>query len=252
MAHPGAVSGSPRVPKAGELLAASLRQAIFDGEIQVGSYLIPERALAVETGLGRASVREALKSLEAEGLISSTVGRHGGYVVQKPPRDAVVRSLESFIRGGRISAQALLEVRRIVEPECAALAAVAGTPAEIDLLDRMTAELAGLTDDVARFLDTNILWHTAIAEASHNPILAAVMTAISKDIRIAIGAQEYDSPGMLRQAQRLHELIAAAIRERDPEAARRRMQRHLAAAAAVLETDRRVAPESNQRGGGAR
>lgn len=226
--------GRIHVASAGEVLADSLRALMFSGKLETGVLLPTERELAEESGLSRASVREALKILATEGLVSVTVGRSGGYAVQKPPRQAVIRSLDLFIHGQGIKRSSLLEVREVIEPSCAALAADRRDADCLERLDTLTKQMGPMTDDVPGFLELNIDWHIAVADASGNEILASVMTAISTNIRSAISAEEYRSVEHMREAQHLHEGIFNAIREQDSDAAYRRMHRHLTAANEVI------------------
>lgn len=226
--------GEIHVARAAEVMASTLRSEIFQGRIKPGTLLPTERELAAESGLSRASVREALKSLAHDGLLLAKVGRGGGYLVQEPPRDAVIRSLDVFIRGRAINGGALVEVRKVIEPACAAFAAERRSEHHLHRLRALTEEMSTMTDDITSFLDLNIDWHILIAEASGNEVLASVMVAISTNIRSAIGADEYGSPEMMQAAQRLHESVVKAIADGDAAAAHRRMHRHLHAAGEVI------------------
>jgi DNA-binding FadR family transcriptional regulator len=226
--------GSLRVSSAADAMADALRSGILSGEIARGSMLPTERELASESGLSRGSVREALKTLAIEGLVSSKVGRHGGYLVQEPPREAVVKSLDVFIRGRGIQQNSLLEVRAIIEPECAALAAGRRDADTLGHLRELTNRMASLTEDIPTFLDHNIDWHVAIAEALGNLVLSSVMTAISTNIRTATSITDYASGEMMRAAQHLHEVVVTAIADGDAEAAHRRMRRHIHATTEVV------------------
>jgi DNA-binding FadR family transcriptional regulator len=226
--------GRLRVSSAAEAMADALRSGILSGEIARGSMLPTERELASESGLSRGSVREALKTLAIEGLVSAKVGRHGGYLVQEPPREAVIKSLDVFIRGRGIQQNSLLEVRAIIEPECAALAAGRRDAETLEKLRDLTGRMSSLTEDIPAFLDHNIDWHVAIAEASGNLVLSSVMAAISTNIRTATSIVDYASAEMMRAAQHLHEGVVTAIADGDAEAAHRRMRRHIHATTEVV------------------
>ena len=79
------------VPKAADILANQLRDMIVSGRLTPGSFLPNERQLVTDSGLSRTSVRDALRVLESEGLISTKVGRSGGSMITLPGRDAVAR-----------------------------------------------------------------------------------------------------------------------------------------------------------------
>ena len=121
--------GPIRVIKGPETLATVLRDSILSGEIATGAALAPERTLVEQTGLSRATVREALRILETEGLVVSKPGRNGGARVQPMNGDAVARAVRVFVRGQRIGAAQLRETREIIEGATARLAAARRTDA---------------------------------------------------------------------------------------------------------------------------
>src|ERR1700739_2914491 len=111
------------VPKASDVLADDLRERILLGEFPEGTALPTERDLVAQTQMSRATVREALRILEVQGVIRIKTGRAGGAFVQKPDDESVADSVALVIRGRRIRMAALLETREAIEPACAQLAA---------------------------------------------------------------------------------------------------------------------------------
>lgn len=219
--------GALHVPRAADVLADALRDKILDGELEPGANLPAERDLAEESGLSRGTVRDALRMLELDGLVEIRSGRNGGAIVRRVGSDVLIRNLETFIRGREIRTRSLLEIRELVEPACASLVAERGDPdavAElVDLAERMRERM----DDVDEFLTLNAQWHIQMADASGNELLATFMQAIALEIRAATDLEDFNSADVLEAAQHAHETIIEAIRRRDPEAARRRMQRHV-------------------------
>jgi DNA-binding FadR family transcriptional regulator len=120
------------VPKAADVLAGILREKILDGELQEGVDLPHERDLCAQAGLSRASVREALRILEGEGLIATRLGRNGGSAVVRPTIATIERSVGIFIRGQGIRLEAVLETRAAIEPPSARFAAQHRTDADIE------------------------------------------------------------------------------------------------------------------------
>ena len=112
------------VPKASDVLAARLRELILSSGLAEGTPLPPERELVAQSGLSRASVREALRVLETEGLVLTRAGRNGGSQVRRPGRESISRSFELFVRSHGVRFEALLEAREAIEPAAAALAAI--------------------------------------------------------------------------------------------------------------------------------
>jgi GntR family transcriptional repressor for pyruvate dehydrogenase complex len=170
--------------------------------------------------------------LEAEGLLSrKTVGRYGGSVVQKTPDHTIRRQLDLFIRGRSISFEDLLRTRQAIEPMLAQLAAVHRTDADLAEIRRRTIALEMAFPDNRHLITLlNVDWHIAVAAASHNELLNALMTGISGALKHAAPSEDYDGVdeaclGVIGA----HRKILEAIEKKDPQAARRRMERHLSA-----------------------
>jgi len=216
-----------RVPKASDLLAEQLRHKILEGELGPGEALPNERALAEESRLSRTAVREALRILEIDGLVSTRPGRNGGTFVRMPDADSVARSLDVFIRGRKVRFHDVLEVREEIEPICARLAAHHRTDADLEDLDVATEAVRDAFGDLPAFLTTNVQWHLTVARISHNELLAAFMLAISNAVRAATDIEDFNSDEVRRGAVKAHDRVAAAIRDGDSEAAMNSMRRHV-------------------------
>jgi GntR family transcriptional regulator, transcriptional repressor for pyruvate dehydrogenase complex len=219
-----------------ELLADALRDRILSGELKEGASLPGERDFVAMTGLGRGSVREAIRILESEGLLSpKSPGRYGQSVVQPAPDSSVHRQLELFVRGASISSVDLIETRLALEPTLARLAARNRDAADIARLRAVTADMAA-TDlaDRRRLKQLNSDWHVAVARASHNELLTAIMIGVSNAHDMANALERYGDDSHSRLMIAAHERILAAIEDGDEEAAMRRMARHLDAYSRTL------------------
>lgn len=221
--------GPIHVQKSSDVLAARIRTQILDGRIAEGAPLPPERDLVLETGLSRGSVREALRILQTEGLVTTRTGRAGGSVACRPGDDALARHITQYVQGRSITLASLLQVREVVEPSIAALAAINRTDEELAGLAGIVARLEATFDDVPAFLAENVNWHVAVAAASHNELLKAFLSAISVMVLRASLAENFASKEIRTLALRALCRIQEAIAARDAEAARTRMARHLAA-----------------------
>lgn len=217
-----------RVPNRYGALAEILREKILAGEFAAGEMLPGERDLVEQTGLSRGSVREALRVLEAEGLVSTKLGRYGGTVVQPQNETALGHLVDMFIRGRRIRFEALLETRQAIEPTLAYLAARNRSEAELqtirEKMEALEASIQTGRHDIAR---GNIDWHLSVAAASHNELLTAFMNSTAEaSVRASViedhGSDELRG-GMIRAHRRVYEAIEAG----DGDAAYRRMARHL-------------------------
>ncbi|WP_323042842.1 FadR/GntR family transcriptional regulator [Gemmobacter sp.] len=215
------------VPKAADILANQLRDMIVGGRLSPGTYLPTERQLVSDSGLSRTSVRDALRVLESEGLITTKVGRSGGSLVTLPGREAVARSVEMFVRTHGIRLESLLECRVAVEPTLAGLAARNRTAEQLEEIEALHEDFRAAVDDVPRYKAINLDWHLAVARASGNEPLIALMEAISRPIRDAMDYQHVTTPELRRTAVAAHTKIIEAIRDQDQASAFRRMDRHV-------------------------
>ncbi len=217
------------VPKAADILADQLREMIVSGRLTPGTFLPTERQLVTDSGLSRTSVRDALRVLESEGLISTKVGRSGGSMITLPGRDAVARSVELFVRTHGIRLESLLECRVAVEPTLAGLAAKHRTDAQLAEIEEIHNEFVGSIENVALYKSVNLEWHLAVARASGNEPLTALMEAVSRPVRDAMDYQHVTTMDLRHSAVAAHTKIMEALRSQDCETAMRRMQRHVSA-----------------------
>lgn len=222
------------VPKASDVLAARLREMILSKGVPEGASLPPERELMAQSGLSRASVREALRVLETEGLIVTKAGRNGGSVIRRPGTEAIIRSLELFVRSHGVRVGALLEAREAIEPAAARLAALHRTDEDLADLRRIQAEIEALPDDVAAFVRVNLSWHLAVVKASRNELLVAFFSALSDPLYAATEYRSLTTLENRRDVVRAHERVVQAIEARDGDAAFRRMQRHVSAYVGIV------------------
>jgi DNA-binding FadR family transcriptional regulator len=218
-----------QVPKAADVLANSLREQILDGRLHVGAVLPNERDLAAQAGLSRASVREALRILEVEGLIATRTGRNGGSEVVRPSLATIERSIGIFIRGQNIRLESVLEVREAIEPHAARLAALHRTEQDMLALRQCHERLLSDIDDVTGFLRANLDWHVAVVLAAHNELLSAFVGAFAQTVYQATDLHELSPPPIRRKVAQAHEAVMAAIEAGDPDAAWRRMSRQVGA-----------------------
>jgi DNA-binding FadR family transcriptional regulator len=222
------------VPKASDVLANMLRERILAGDYPEGTALPPERELVEHAQMSRTTVREALRILEAQGFVKIKTGRAGGAFVRLPGEESIANTVGMFIRGRRIRMAPLVETREMIEPLLAQLAARRRTDADIDRMQAANATMATPGTSLEDFLEANIDWHVAVAEASHNELLIAFMFALSRAIYRSTANRRFVDDNVRRETARAHEAVTQAIREQDEAAASRRMSRHLHEYAAAI------------------
>lgn len=209
-------------------IAEQIVQLIRRGEYRPGERLPPERDLARQLEVSRPSVREALIALEVEGYVEVRVGS-GVYVTQRRPQSRRADALS-----GDSGPFELIAARRLLEAECAALAAKLASPAQIR---RMQAALAAMDRDRRRSvmpIENDRRFHLEVADASGNSALAlAVRTLWEQRAGPLFVTLEhhFDTPDLWESAIAEHEAVMSAIEQHDPVAARAAMRRHMDRAA---------------------
>jgi GntR family transcriptional regulator, transcriptional repressor for pyruvate dehydrogenase complex len=194
------------------------------GRLKPGDRLLPERDLADQVGVSRASLRSGLRSLQAMGVMDVRQGS-GTYIVAGPPRlgEGPLRflaALHGFTRDDMFEARAVLEVGG------AYLAATNATPEQ---MATMADEVAGMFASIAdpkQYLLHDVRFHRAVAAASGNPVLATLVDTLAQlvwETRRETVARSTN----LKESAEMHRRIYLAIRARDVERARREMTEHL-------------------------
>lgn len=203
-------------------VSRQLLQAIVDGHYEPGGSLPSERDLSAAFDTSRVVIREALSSLSAKGLISVRQGRS---TTINPVNEWNTLDPEVLLLlyGDDVFPR-LVEMRRIVEPGLAALAAERATARELDSL-REVAELPE-DDDIERHVDIDTEFHLRIAEAAHNPVLLVTISAVNPLLRES-RRRTFVVAGELPKARAWHKRIMEAIEKKDPDEARGVMAAHL-------------------------
>src|SRR5438876_11280414 len=108
-----------RVSRVSEEVVRQVQEAIFSGTLGPGDRLPPERELAEQFGLSRMSVRDALRTLESNGLVETKVGSNGGAFIRKPNSDPFRETISSMLRSNKSKIMELTETRKVVETSIA-------------------------------------------------------------------------------------------------------------------------------------
>ncbi|HCB47979.1 MAG TPA: FadR family transcriptional regulator [Chloroflexi bacterium] len=205
-----------------EQINRQLLETITAGHYQQGDQLPSERDLAEMFGVSRAAVREALRSLSSKGIISIRQGR-GTTVNSVEEWNSLDPDVLMLMHGDKVFSQ-LIEVRQIIEPELAALAARNITPEELEEL-RLATDLPE-EDTIEEHVERDTAFHQLIAKASRNQVLLIVLTSISPLLSES-RRRTFVVPGELARARKWHQTIYAAIEAGDAEASRKAMAKHM-------------------------
>jgi len=209
-----------------EQVAEQLLGQIGARRLKPGDVLPPERELTESFGVGRSSIREALRMLESQGVISAANG--GSFVVADAanPLNSSLRLM--FTLDDRTGLHDLFELRRILEVEAAALAAERHGVQHLDEMDAATSEMESSLADSGgdRFIDADLRFHLAVAEATGNRLVLHSMQAVRDVVRRAL-ITVYSIPQSPESAVVEHRAVRAAIASGDAARARQEMTNHL-------------------------
>ena len=212
-----------------EGVVKAMSQAVAAGEIPVGGFFPAERELAARLGVSRVVVREAAQALEEQGLVRI---RHGiGVEVVNNSSLPVERTIVRLVPQDPERLRQCAEARLLVEPELAALAALAGSGAarRIRAAHESMKEISSLSSVV----EADLEFHERIVEAAGNQVLALMLRSTASIGRRSreITLDKFGAAKAMRQ----HGEILKAIIARDPASARGAMRRHLQSALSDLD-----------------
>jgi DNA-binding FadR family transcriptional regulator len=204
-----------------ESLRDLLAHGAENGTLRPGSKLPTERALVEQLSAPRSAVRRALEALEDEGLITRHVGR-GTFLT-----DAATRKVDGA--PADTSPTEIMQVRLLLEPQVATLAARVATQAD---LDRIAAclDAGGACDDFESFEVWDARLHRAIAQAAHNGLLMNVFDVLNTARALPVWGslkRRTSSPERRSCYHAQHTAIVDALRDRDPDGAGEAMRTHL-------------------------
>jgi GntR family transcriptional regulator, transcriptional repressor for pyruvate dehydrogenase complex len=218
-------------------VADQIRQAIFSGRLEPGHKLPPEREMAEQFETSRVALREALRSLEQEGMIEIKRGFGGGAFVSDFDNalQALTDSLNTVVKLGQAKSGHLTEVRSMLEPVMARIAAARASAEDLEAIEAVVEAQEEELQRGTLSRKYDMEFHRLVASACHNPVLTIVVTAINDSIRDAIYHSKLTA-GMRTQVVGYHRQLFEAIRSRDHELAGRIMEEHVKAVQTHVES----------------
>lgn len=221
------VAGLRRHPLAAQT-ADVLLSRIRSGEWPLGGRLPGETTLAALLGVGRSTVREAIRELSGKGVLDSRQGA-GVFVTALD----VAEDWDAVLT--RVSIVAVLEARIAIEAEAAALAADRRTPTDLRAIRRALAARGEPAADVPTYVDADMAFHRAVLVAAHNDVLVELFDSFVPRVRRAMIDMLRARPlASLEADQAAHAALADAIAARDARAAAEHSREHLSALKGAL------------------
>jgi GntR family transcriptional regulator, transcriptional repressor for pyruvate dehydrogenase complex len=208
-----AVGQSTRPTKTAELVARRIVNSIVREGLAPGTKLPPEHEMLAEYGVARASLREALRYLELQGLLVIRPGAGGGPVVASPDVRGVANALSLTLQAQGTTFRSIVAARTLLEPLVAAEAAEHA--ADSGLLDEMAASVDRLADtigDTRAYLEENGRFHELVAWASDNPVLTYLIGSlhwIADGSNLGVQYPEWAQTPTVKAHRRIYQAIQA-------------------------------------------
>jgi GntR family transcriptional regulator, transcriptional repressor for pyruvate dehydrogenase complex len=233
------IASSPKLARAGgnpvykvvrtsrlyEQIVQQIEDSVLNGSLKPGDQLPAERDLAQRLGVSRTAVREAVKALREKGLVEAFSGR--GTFVTDGTSQAARQSFDLMVKiGQQEGAPHLAELRLILEPGIAALAAVRVKEEDLTAMREAVAVMDRAQEDPEAYIEADLDFHLALAETVANPLILSLIDSIVgllREQRIKI----FNVEGGPQRGQVHHKRILEAMERRDAEMARTAMRAHL-------------------------
>src|SRR5437588_466229 len=228
--HP-AISDSERkiLPFRGATLSTRIvhevREALFAKELRPGDFLGTEKDLAQRFNVSRIVARDALRTLEAQGIVEIKVGSGGGARVASGNARLFAEALAVQLDLTGVSVGEIMEAQRAIESLAAELAAINATPGDHARLRQLVEEAERKIDDVAAYTRCGREFHLGVAEASHNRVLVVQLISLQ---HVSWPARNPTlTAEVAHRILEVHRQLAHLIETRDPAGARRVMDEHV-------------------------
>jgi GntR family transcriptional regulator, transcriptional repressor for pyruvate dehydrogenase complex len=221
---------SPLAPRAFDTICQKIRDLLAAGTLKPGDKLPAERQLAEQFGVGRSALREALRTLEATGVLTLKKGAYGGAFIREGDPSRVTQVIQDLLHLGSISLENLTEARVLIQDVVVRLACKRATAADLAALDK-NIELAAKLSAEKRYnerLEASMRFYQLLAAAAHNPVLSITVDAMA-DILLSI-LRILISTGVSKPRADLIErrrAFMAKLRARDADGAAAEMKDHL-------------------------
>ena len=208
-------------------IVEQIKRAIQEGRLNPGDQLPSERDLTKQLGVSRVSVRDALRMLEATGLIEVRVGARGGAFVTAPAPDLVGEGLGHMLLLASVSPADVTELRLIFELALLPLACERRTNADLDDLEQICERAEAALNAGAYDVTLSAEFHNRLAKATHNAAIALVAESFQGPLLASLRQAKRVAPEMGQTGALEHRALVDAVRARDAEAARTIMTEHL-------------------------
>lgn len=208
-----------------EQVAEGLMQLIESNKLKPGDSLLSTTKLVNHFGVSRPVVREALKLLEAKGVIEVSNGKKP--LIKPISTEPLLGFFDRVAKVEHEALQEFMEVRQGLEIQSARLAAERRTPEQLAKIKQTVQAMRQYLDDFDAFIEADVTLHLLIAEASHNAMLLRLIKSIRETLRTTVWeGHRRRTKKQIETIQQLHEAVVASIEKGDPEKAGEAMANH--------------------------
>jgi GntR family transcriptional regulator, transcriptional repressor for pyruvate dehydrogenase complex len=207
-------------------ISNQIRDVLMSGKVKAGDRLPTERQLAEQFGASRASVREALRGLEQQGVITIKKGVNGGVFVAHVDNTLVSRPMETLFRLKKLTIQDITEARLVFEPAAARLACERATAEDLAEMRQVIAHMEEAVRRGHTFRSYDLAFHRLIARASRNPIIEMLSQSML-EVASQYITRLKPSVETLGHVCKCHTDVHDAIQARDADRAYRLMKDHI-------------------------
>ncbi|MDQ1084754.1 MULTISPECIES: FadR/GntR family transcriptional regulator [Microbacterium] len=217
-------------PRAWQVVLERIENDLRDGRLSPGDRLTPERELATQLGVGRSSVREAVRVLEVLGVVRTATGSGptAGAMIVTTPRGGLAAFLRLQVAANGFPLADVVRTRIVLE--CDVAERLAQTDADLSGVHEMLAAMDADDLSPAEFLALDARFHQALAEVSGNAVVSAMMAGLRSSIEeyTSAGAAGLDAwPRIVERLRREHRHIVDAVSRGEPDEAREAVRAHI-------------------------
>jgi GntR family transcriptional repressor for pyruvate dehydrogenase complex len=215
------------VTRASSAIADQIRSAIVNGRLEQGEKLPPERELAAQFGVSRVTVRDALRALEATGLVEIRVGARGGAFVRAPSGSLVAQAMADMMLMSAVGPADVVEARLIVELGTVTLACARATDEDLDALRGLDARARTALKAGTYTRELSWEFHGLLGRAAHNNAIDGLTQSFRSTLSMhPVRVREPRKRSFTATVEE-HRRILDAVERRDAQIARRELASHL-------------------------
>lgn len=215
------------VDRVSQVIVDQVKMLLRQGKLSPGDRLPSERDLCQRFGVSRVTVREALRVLEASGLVEIRVGARGGAFVSSPSRERLGEGLADLMTLAPLTPAHVTEARRVIEVGILPLVIERATEGDIAELRRMVEEAYAALKRDEYTMAFSASFHVAISACAHNPAIESLVQSFHGPMLLSMRQAQLVAPAMGERGTDEHAALVDAIERRDLDAATKVMTTHL-------------------------